>query len=146
MKNNKFRLHDKKISRGFEVPEGYFEQLPDRLTEKTSRKPRAAIIKLLQPYAAVAAIFIALFMVWTTVLEQVTQQNPGKPAHSASTTADTYITNYTLDPALVVDFLTDESNFTTNDSLTANEQEAIIDYLAYSEIDYYLLEQTLSEE
>lgn len=58
----------------FSVPEGYFDQLADRVMErvKQEEKPqRAKFIQIIKPYIGLAAIFLIAFLVMPAVLSKV---------------------------------------------------------------------------
>ena len=62
----------------FTVPEGYFDQLTDRIMERVEeeKKPqRPRIIQMMKPYLGLAAIFVLALMIVQLVLPRFIDQN-----------------------------------------------------------------------
>ena len=74
------------------TPEGYFENLQQRLAEIPARPARVSTVRRLAPYVAVAASFLAIVMVGNFILGRT-----AAPAEDDTWTYVSYLAN-ALDP------------------------------------------------
>lgn len=60
----------------FNVPEGYFENLTDRIMDRLDEKPqRVRFIQLVKPYLSLVAIFVIAFVVIQAIFPLLVDKN-----------------------------------------------------------------------
>ena len=121
------------------TPEGYFEDLQQRLSEIPARPARVSTVRRVAPYVAIAASFLAVVMVGNFVLNKTST-----PADDDGTWAYVSYLADALDPdgASMFD-VDDEWDYAEEDGLTA---EDIVNYLVADGISVEYLNYLSYEE
>ena len=127
----------------FGTPEGYFDTLEGRILDRVAaeeevKAPKTPIIRMLAPYAAVAAMFLLVFMAWNFVLNKFPGNSPDAPRQAQQISDTLYLDYYDIHEATIAEQFATIADSAFQDSIDQSESQAIIEYLAYEDIDYAL--------
>ena len=122
----------------FEVPESYFDSLPERIQDRLSEagsSRRPAIIRTLRPKLAMAAMFIGLITVGYLGVRIIT--NTGNPLYLSEDEINETLEDfaYDLDNEMLISAMMESDLILSVDSEDPQTDE-IIRYLSEEDIDF----------
>jgi len=141
-KNNKtyYRLEDGENKNPFIIPEGYMENLPDKVMQKIRKNnetvsPARKIINIARPQLAFAAGFLAMALIIYSAVSLILGKEKNINGNNTTNSGFIEYASLQMDENMILEYIEYADNQDEN-LMDDNYNDEIIDYLIKENIEY----------
>lgn len=125
----------------FQIPEGYFEELPDRIMKRCREEERkGSFLRILKPALSLAALFTGFALIAYIAVNLIDQPKNNSSYKQEDIAEAEHTRQFSSEQDLIKAFRDSQKE------VTEEETDQYIDYLLEENIDYGTLIKVLKEE